>query len=95
MTFAEEMAGLAWPVVIVITLSMQQPNFPAVALIFLISNCSLALVPLVALLSYNWFNGELPPTPLRLLPNPDSPPASTGAQLRDRDTSHPLSSRRF
>ena len=28
--------------VIVITLSMQQPNFPAVALIFLISNCSLA-----------------------------------------------------
>ena len=66
MTFAEEMAGLAWPVVIVITLSMQQPNFPAVALIFLISNCSLALWSL--LVSYNWFNGELPPTPLGLLP---------------------------
>ena len=52
MTFQEEgdeagadrpaVSGLWLFSVIVITLSMQQHNFPAVALIFLISNCSLA-----------------------------------------------------
>ena len=44
MTFEEKVSGMTRSglavIVRVITLSMQQPNFPVAALIFLISNCS-------------------------------------------------------
>ena len=52
-------SGLA-VIVRVITLSMQQPNFPVAALIFLISNCSVCSAPPARL--SNWFNGKLPHT---------------------------------